>query len=84
MENGQAEEPKMDEKTPQAGCKIENGFLTVQVSLFVPNGEFLAYGMLHKASQITAAFFQHIEREARKAAEMHNRIITPAGMPRPN
>lgn len=69
-----------EKKMPEARCRIEDGMLHVEVPLFMPNGEYIAYGMLHKAAGIVTAFFFQLAREA--AAQDKTRIITPAGMPR--
>lgn len=84
MENGKAAPETPEDKQPQARCWIDQGMLRVEVPLFMLNGEFIAFGILHKATQLVAAFFRHIEREAQKDAELRNKIITPAGMPRPH
>ena len=84
MENGKAEEPKPEDIQPEAKCWVDQGMLRVEVPLLMPNGEFIAYGMLHKATYIVNLFFRTIDREMQKSAEMRNRIITPAGMPRPS
>lgn len=78
MENGHAKEVQQP-APPEARCWIEKGILTVQVPLFMPNGEFIAYGMLHKAMTIVSSFFRHIEKEA--AEKEGPRILTPAGAP---
>lgn len=83
-ENGQTE---VKQETPPEAPKeartwIDKGLLHVEVPLFMPNGEFIAYGMLHKATQIVNIFFRTVERESQKDAELTRRIITPAGMPR--
>lgn len=76
-----AEDPK-EEKPPQARVWIEQGILNVQAPLFMPNGEFIALGMLQKGSQMVEAFFRHIQREAAKDRELESRILTPIGVPR--
>lgn len=78
MENG---EQKQDEKPPEGRCWVEKGVLRVEVPLFMVNGEYVAYGMLHKATTLVEAFFKHIEKEAARKAE-GSRILTPVGTPR--
>jgi len=77
MENGQGDAP---EKPPEAQAWIENGVLRVTMPLLMPNGEYIAYGMLHKAQLIVASYFAMIEREAAKRAP-GPRILTPTGSP---
>ena len=85
MENGEAKEAApQGVPPPQARCWIDQGILRVEVPLFMPNGEFIAYGMLHKAMGIAEKFILHIEGEAKKDAELRGRILTPAGVPRPH
>jgi hypothetical protein len=79
MENGKTEEPKPEEKPKEARCFIDKGVLRVEVPLFMPNGEYIAYGMLHKAANVAAMFFRHIEREAAKERQMRQDILTPVG-----
>lgn len=86
MENGEAKEKAKEAPAPaappEARCWVDQGILRLEVPLFMPNGEYIAYGMLHKATQIVSAFFRHIERETQKDAELGRRILTPTGMPR--
>ena len=82
MENGHANEAPPPGPPPEARCWIDKGILRVELPLFMPNGEYIAYGMLHKAMDIVAKFFHHIEKEAQKDAALANKILTPAGAPR--
>jgi hypothetical protein len=75
------ETPKQDEKPPEGRCWVDKGILRVEVPLFMANGEFIAYGMLHKAAQLVTSFFRHIEREATKERQMKQDILTPVGNP---
>ena len=77
MENGQAKDVPL--APPEGRCWIDKGILRVELPLFMPNGEYIAYGMLQKATQMVAAFFKLIEREA--AEQKGPRILTPAGGP---
>ncbi len=65
---------------PEGRCWIEDGMLRVEVPLFMPNGEYVAYGLLHKAALMVTTFFKVLEREA--AEQKGPRILTPAGIPR--
>lgn len=79
MDNGEAKEAAQEVPPPEAKCWIEQGVLHVQMPLLMPNGEFIAYGMLHKAALIVTTFFLHLEKEA--AQQRGPRILTPAGAP---
>lgn len=83
MDNGEqkAADPP-NGPAPQGRVWIDAGVLRVEVPLFMPNGEYIAYGMLHKAALMVALYFKAIEREA--AQQKGPRILTPAGMPRGN
>ena len=77
MENGEEKEEGLPK---EAKGFIDKGVLHVEVPLFMPNGEYIAYGMLHKAGQMVSVFFSHIEKETRKNPEP-TRILRPAGLP---
>ena len=79
MDNGEGVPQETPPERPkEASCGIDNGILHVEIPLFMPNGEYVAYGMLHKASLIVNTFFRAVELEAKKNAP-GSRIITPAG-----
>ena len=75
MENENGKEAK----PPEGRCWIENGILRVELPLLMPNGEFIAYGMLHKAAQIVESYFKVIEREI--AQQKGPRILPVTGDP---
>ena len=70
---------KAPEKEPEARCWIEQATLRVEVPLFMANGEYIAYGMLHKAELITDIFFRQMEIQARKEKELRSPILRPVG-----
>ena len=78
--DGPKDETNEQKQSPgEARCWIDKGILRVEVPLFMPNGEFLAYGMLHKAMQSANNFYRMIEREAAKERKLTNDILTPVG-----
>lgn len=79
MENEKPEEQSKEEKPPEARCWIDKGILRVEVPLFMPNGEYVAYGMLHKAMGIVNGFFRHIEKESQKDDTLGRNILMPTG-----
>jgi hypothetical protein len=83
MDNGEVQNVAKEDPRPEkreARTFIDKGVLHVEIPLFMPNGEYIAYGMLYKAQLIVEKFFRHIEREAQREIES-KRILTPAGLP---
>ena len=77
--NGQTKIEAAPEEKSRATARIDKGILLVEVPLFIRDGEFMAYGMLHKASQMVDQFFRHVEKEA-QGEGLGRRILTPAGI----
>ncbi len=78
-ENQAKEKAPESPKQPEARSRIDRGMLLVEIPLFMPNGEFIAYGMLHKSQLMVDDFFRQLERQATQAEGP--RIIRPEGMP---